>query len=534
MAGFLRAESFDARVEALFRPPLGEMAALSPDGQRVAYTAPTGGKLTIVILNLEAPWRKRIVPVEPARDAAGAEMPDQPPVRLRFLRWATADRLIYAPAERVVPLPPLTDKDGRPVPNPDGPTILAPILAVDADGRQRGAVADARDFQETPADARRSLADLLRTPQELEVARNEPIHWRMPHLEVVGFLPGDRNQLIVRTRGAYSMPMHHLIDSRSGNVREYGDDWPGPPGEPQVFDWFRQKVVGERTDGMHPATLWHDEDLGRVQRELAAKFPRRTVELLDWSDTHARVLFRVTGGTDPGRVFVYQRLEDLALEIFQRAPWLVGANLHATRWFEFDAADGARLSGYVTWPGKPRVNPPPLLVSFPPEFPAQARPAFDPEAQVLADLGFAVVRLNLRRAAGGRAADPATARAAIDRFAVDDARAAIDWIAAQNPARPFDRTRVATLGRGFGGYLAVRALQLQPTVFRGGIAIDTPMDLRLGPDAVGGPPNHLELESTPSADQPEARAAVYRRIDEFLHPRLAASAETSGPPGGPL
>jgi pimeloyl-ACP methyl ester carboxylesterase len=69
-------------------------------------------------------------------------------------------------------------------------------------------------------------------------------------------------------------------------------------------------------------------------------------------------------------------------------------------------------------------------------------------------------------------------RTAVDRVSVEDARAAIEWIAARNPDRPFDRTRVATLGRGFGGYLAVRALQLQPAVFRCGIAIDAPLDLR--------------------------------------------------------
>lgn len=588
MAGLSHAATFDARVEALFRPPLGEMVALSPDGQRVAYTSQADGKLAIVIMNVENPGRKRTVPVEPERDAASPE--DQPPVQLRFLRWATADRLVYAPVERVVPLPPVTDKDGRSVPNPDGPTILSSIMAVDADGRQRGTVLDARNFQETPADAVRSLADLLRTPKELSATRNEPIHWRMPHLDILGFLPHDRNQLIFGTRGAYSMPMQHLLDLRVGNVREFGDDWPPPPGEPQIFDWFRLKVVGERRDGVHPATLWRDEDLGRVQRELAAKFPRRIVEILDWSDTHARVLFRVTGGNDPGRVFVFQRLEDLVLEILQRAPWLTAAKLNATRWFEFDAADGAHLSGYLTWPGKPRLNPPPLLVIFPSGFPGHAQPAFDPEAQVFADLGFAVARLNHRSAASVRAEDVPVLRVAVDRVSVDDARGAMEWLAAQNPERPFDRKRVVTLGRGFGGYLAMRALQLQPSVFRCGIAIDAPLDLQSwlraqtaasrdipaemiaheGTDwkklsvldqaealtnpllllvepgrsptidaatddlharlhRLGRTVDRLGLEPGFSAARPESRATVYRRIEEFFNLQLAGYAVKIGP-----
>ncbi|MSU23074.1 MAG: hypothetical protein EXS32_04540 [Opitutus sp.] len=477
MTGLLPAASFDARVETLFRPPLGEMMAISPDGQRVAYTSPADGKLAIVIMNIEHPDRKRTVPVETDRPATGEEE-QPPPVQLRFLRWATADRLVYAPVERVLPLPAGTDPTGRSVPNPDGPTILSPIMAVDADGKQRGTVVDARNFQETPADARRSLADLLRTPRQLEVTRHEPIHWRMPHLDILGFHPRDRDQLIIGTRGAYSIPLQHLVDLRVGSIKEFGDAWPVPPGEPQIFDWFRLKVVGERQAGVHPATHWRDEDLARVQRELAAKFPRRIVEILDWSDTHARVLFRVTGGSDPGRVFVFQRLEDLVLEILHLAPWLTAAKLNPTRWFEFDAADGGRLSGYLTWPAKPRLNPPPLLVVFPSGFPGRAQPAFDSEAQVFADLGFAVARLNHRSVGGVNAKDVPALRAAVDRVSVDDARAVIEWIAARNPARPFDHQRVATLGRGFGGYLALRALQLQPMVFRGGIAFDAPLDLQ--------------------------------------------------------
>ncbi len=477
-AGLAHAASFDARLETLFRPPQGEMMALSPDGQRVAYTSELHGRLAIVIIDIDHPGTKRLtVPVASKPDAANPEA--EPPVELRFLHWASANRLVYAPAERVVPLPPVTDQDGRSAPNPDGPTILAPIMAVDADGRQRGAVVDAHDFQETPARALQSMADLLRSPAELAALHRDPIHWRMPHLDVLGFLPQDRNQLVIGTYGAYSVPTQYLVDIRLGNVREFGGDWPLPPGEPQVYDWFRRKVVGERREAPRPTTLWQDEDLARMQRVLEAKFPRRTVELRDWSDTHSRVLFCVTGGSDPGRAFVFQRLEDLPLEIFQCAPWLGADKLNPTRWFEFEAPGHAHLSGYLTWPATAGAEPPPLLVVFPAGLPARAQSAFDPEAQVFADLGFAVARLNHRRVAdGAKAEDIPALRPGADRIAVADSRAVVEWLATQYQECPFDRGHVAVLGRGFGGFLALRALQLQPALFRCGIAINAPPDLR--------------------------------------------------------
>lgn len=476
VAGAGRAASFDDRIEALFRPPLGEMMTLSPDGGRIAYTTKTGDNVSVVTMSLETTAPKKTVKLTPERDPE-APPSDEPPLQLRFLRWATADRLVFAPVERVVPLPPITDQHGRVTPNPDGPAILSPILAMDADGKQRGVLVDARHFQETPADARKSLADLLRTTKELQAKTDGPVRWRMPHLDILGFLPRDREQLIIGTRGAYSVPGQHLVDIRTGSVREFGSDWPAPPGEPHVFDYHRLKIVGERKDAVHPTVAWRDDELGGVQRQLEAKFPRRIIEILDWSETRSRVLFRATGGSDPGRIFVFQRTEDLVLEVLRCAPWLTAAKLHDTRFFEFDAPGGARLSGYVTWPTRPKVTPPPLLVVFPSGFPGRAQPAFDPEAQVFADLGYVVARLNHRSVAGMKAQDLNALRAAVDRVAVDDALATIDWIAGR-PDRTFDRRRVAVLGRGFGGYLAVRALQLQPAAFRCGIALNAPMELR--------------------------------------------------------
>jgi dienelactone hydrolase len=470
------AQSFDERVELLFRPRLAELSALSPDGQRVAYTSQAGSELRLIIMNLEPAGPRRAVKIDRGRDAVTAE--EFAPVRLRFLRWASSSRLVYAPVERILPLPPLTDKAGHTTPNPDGPTISAPVMVVDVDGKERGTLVDARDFQETPADARRTLADLLRTPMQLAAASGAPVHWRMPHLEVLGFMPRDREQLVILTHGAYSPPSQHIVDLRTGDVRDFGGNWPTPPGEAQVFDWHRLKIVGERKDAPRPTIEWRDEELSRLQRDLEEKFPHRVVELLDWSETRLRVLFRVTGGGDAGRLFVLQRPEDVVDEILQFAAWLPAAKLNETRFFECHAPDGTRLTGYLTWPAKRNAEPPPLLVIFPSGFPNRGLPAFDGEAQVFADLGFAVARLN-HRAVGGIAPKDLTAlRGGVDRVTVDDARAVVDWLAKRNPNRPFDRARVAALGHGFGGYTAVRAVQLAPAVFRAAVAIDAPMDLK--------------------------------------------------------
>lgn len=522
-------------MEALFRLPLDEHISLSPDGQRIAYMLESGRNVSIVIMNLEHAAPKRTVRVDPNDDPANSG--DSRPNRLRFLRWATDTRLVFAPAERVVPLPPVSVSDGHIVPNPNGPTIISPIETVDVDGKERGRLVDARDFMDTPADARKTLADLLRTPQELVTVKNEPVGWRMPHLDILGFLPRDREQLIIRTHGGYSAPAQHLVDIRTGSVREFGGEWPSPGGEPEVFDGFRLKVVGKRLDAVHPTTAWQDEELARVQRELELKFPGRTVEILDWSETRGRVLFRVTGGGDSGRVFVYQRPEDLVLEILRRAPWLNAATLGATQFFEFAAPDGARLSGYVTSPRQPRRSPTPVVLVFPTGFPGRAQRAFDPEAHLFADLGYTVIRLNHRSVAGVRKEDLNSLRSAVDRVAVEDARTVLERVAALHPDRPIDGKRVVAFGREFGGYLAVRALQLQPHNFRGGIAINGPMELRpwlRSPVAVSAVKGANPQPAVPTAllDYPGAnwgKLSVLENVETLTSPVLLLVEPTKSP-----
>lgn len=500
------AAAFEDRVELLFRPLQGEHLAISPDGRRVAYTTRLEHRLGITMLDLDRGGARRTVAVD--ADPEGRHGDEPAPTQLRFLRWATPERLVFAPAEWVRPA--AAGGDGLLL---DGPAIRAPILALDADGQRLGVLADSRTFIETATDARNSLADLLKPAAQVKTAGDEPLRARLPHLDVLGFYPRDPEQLIVRTRGGYGPPMQYLVDVRTGSVAEFGGDWPAPPGEPQVYDWFRLKVVGQRQTGPGPAAVWQDEDLARVQRTLEEKFPRRRVDLADWSENRGRVVFRVTGGSDPGRVFVWQRPDDLVVELFRRAPWFVAAKFNETRPVRF-AGGGGPIDGRITWPRKPRGPLLPLVVVFPGENGGRPAGAFDAEAQVFADQGFAVLSL-------GRGSGP------MGPGLVEDVQAGVEWLAARHPERALDRSRVAVLGHGEGGEAAWRALQGRPDWFRCGVVLDGPARAG-GSGAEAGSARLLRSDPGLATAEPGARAATYRRIDEFFRQQLAWGAGPAG------
>lgn len=477
--------TFEERVELFFRAPLAEQMALSPSGGHVAYTRYEGDDLQVILLNVSDPRRKFTLNVDEARAVAFSAERKRAP--LRFLRWATPNRIVVAPAEDRIAFP------GQP------PRIVGPIFAVNADGQNPMTLCDADDFS---VEREMPFFDAEGPPPPPAVRDPRPP-------QIVGFEPANREELILRLPG-----LNPPIGARDRRI---------VPPEMISLNVLTGKItelnsnqVRGANDGRLPATPALRRE---VAGELAKKFPLRNVAILDWSERMENVLARVTGGSDPGRVFVYQRQYNMVLEVFRTAPWLTAKNLNESRVVEFEPSPGVKLSGHFTSPRTPRLKPPPLLVSFPDGFPGRTQADFDPEAQAFADLGFAVLRLNHRYDRGLPTGERELARTAIDRISVDDAAATIQKVAALFPDRPFDAKHVAALGRGFGGYLAVRALQLRPEVFRAGIAIDAPMDLRAWFNPVeGAPPRDIPRDLLTGSDVPWARLSVRENVESLTRP----------------
>lgn len=589
------AASLEESAAALYRPFQAEMATLSPDGRHVAYTRHARGELAVVIVDVDNPAARMAIAVADDRRVAFSK--EKEAVRLRFLRWITSNRLVFAPTEEVIATP-----DGQRI------RVNSPIIAADSDGKNAKRLVEGGEFSvmiEGP-----SRPD--DPPNFIELPRN---------INVLGFPAGDFEHVMVEALATRPTPPREMSGERqlamtarqasarlvraapptattlfkvnvfTGKVSQVGDDaYPGRflydrqghmrivyaqtersadrkflqrsaaqnsrwvaldeksagpaaggftlspanyfgerafplafdfdgrvlyfasnagrdtfgiygldlesrrrtslaienpyfdlapldprfPQSPLVFDEKRQQLAGVRATGVTPFTAWVDPELAGVQRVLERKFPQRVVDVLEWDDARRRFLVRVSSVSDPGRHFVYDRADDLLVEFLRSAPWLRPDELHPSTPFEFDTPGGVHLTGYLTLPRAPRLNPPPLLIYFPPGFPARVQPEFDVEAQMLAGLGFMVARVNHRGAVGFGAKHRDAIQAGVDRVPVDDVLAATAWIAERHK---FDRRRVATMGEGFGGYLALRALQLHPDTFRCAIALDAPLDL---------------------------------------------------------
>lgn len=255
--------------------------------------------------------------------------------------------------------------------------------------------------------------------------------------------------------------------------------WTNPP---LIFDRHRGALVGVSLATLEPRTRWLDAELERVQHDLEEKFPARQVRLLDWDGRRERFLVLIGSLGDPGRYFVFHRANGRCVEYLRRAPSLQSGELNPVHAFAFVTPDGGKTTGYLTLPRTPGKVPPPVVVWLHDGPWQRVAPGYDRDAQALAAMGFAVVKLNYRGSAGAGLARREAIRSSLDRGPIEDVLATLEWL---RPRHRIDARRVGVLGEGYGGYLALRALQLQPETFQSAAVINglvSPLDLWSGLD----------------------------------------------------
>ena len=246
---------------------------------------------------------------------------------------------------------------------------------------------------------------------------------------------------------------------------------PRGAGNPLVYDEWRKAIVGVRYSGVQRGTLWFDRDLADMQKQLQDSAPELRWELLEWNRERTRFLVRATSQTEPGVFHVFTPADSTLFEVMSQMPWLENEHRHASAPFSVKTKEGVPLHGYLTLPNRSRLKRPPLVVLLHEGPGSRDRPGFDREAQALAAMGLAVVQINYRGSGGFGRRHVEAVRNDPDTAPVEDIVSALDFAITTGKVDP---RFVAVMGSNYGGYLALRALQLHPTRFRCAVTIDAP------------------------------------------------------------
>jgi len=262
------------------------------------------------------------------------------------------------------------------------------------------------------------------------------------------------------------------LDPADGSERELDRDEEADLAGPVISD-LSGELLGAAY--LRDRTVMHafDERFGRdweAVRALHPGDPRITGQ--DADETAWVVAF--DDDRDPGATFLFDRETSEAELLYRSRPWLNPETLAPMRAVTITSRDGLALHSYLTLPlaMEPRELPAVLLVHGGP----WARDAwgYDPQAQFLANRGYAVLQVNYRGSTGfGKRFTHAAEHEFAGRMH-DDLIDGVEWLVGEGIA---DRSRIGIYGGSYGGYAALVGATFTPDVFAAVVSVVGPSSL---------------------------------------------------------
>ncbi|MBB5207386.1 alpha/beta hydrolase family protein [Chiayiivirga flava] len=221
---------------------------------------------------------------------------------------------------------------------------------------------------------------------------------------------------------------------------------------------------------------YFDSEDASVGRRLQQAFPGRSVWMIDRNATRDRFVVSVGGSDQPDRVYRFDLAAGTATLLDDSRPWLARQRFAPSHLLRTRSKDGLDIEAYLTLPAAADRKVP--LVLMPHGGPIGVRDviAFDPEVQLLAALGYAVLQVNFRGSYGFGRAFREAGHGGLGTLIEDDIDAALQ---AALQAHPVDPQRMCVLGTSYGGYSALVAGVRWPGRFRCAVSIAGPSDLML-------------------------------------------------------
>ena len=162
----------------------------------------------------------------------------------------------------------------------------------------------------------------------------------------------------------------------------------------------------------------------------------------------------------PTQYHLFNATKDNMTLLFKSKPWINPAQMVGTIPITFETRDSLKLHCYLT---KPKIGAAPyptvLLLHGGPQ--ARDYWGFEPEAQLLANRGYAVLQVNYRGSTGFGHKISNENEFEYHKMYLDVIDAA-NYLIRNDIADP---NRIAVMGGSFGGYLAITCVANEPDLF---------------------------------------------------------------------
>lgn len=265
-----------------------------------------------------------------------------------------------------------------------------------------------------------------------------------------------------------------LYDNKAVDVG--GSDFAGYG--PLIYSYNGDKLVGLRMMPGKVETLALDPHSAKIQ-DLAALgqvFPKQQVQITSATRKGSESVIKVWSDTNPGSYYLFTHKPKPSLTfLFNAEPWVKPAAMSQMRPITFKSRDGVTLHGYLTVPrGSDGKDLPMIVIVHGGPYDIRVHWGYDPEVQLFASRGYAVLQINYRGSGGYGNRLLSLGIRHWGNTMQDDIADGTKWAIKHGYADP---RRICIYGGSYGGYSALMSAELFPNLYKCAIGYSGVYDL---------------------------------------------------------
>ncbi|MHA6204628.1 alpha/beta hydrolase family protein [Dyella soli] len=242
----------------------------------------------------------------------------------------------------------------------------------------------------------------------------------------------------------------------------------------------RQDFYAVITRDGRPGLHYFDDssDDAHLGQALAQSFPGQLAYVSSFTRDGKRAIVRVTSDRNPGDYYLFDLNSRNAQLLVHAEPWIDPRQMRPMEPIEVPARDGITMHGFITLPAGSKPFPLVILPHGGPHGPFDSW-GFDPEAQLLASRGYAVLQVNYRGSGGYGTTFQKLGYRQWGLSMQDDLTDATQWAIRQGYADP---RHVCIYGASYGGYAALEGAVREPDLYKCAAGYAGVYDLRVQMD----------------------------------------------------
>lgn len=509
--GAWAATAADIPVKEFWRHTEFEQVRISPDGKHLAATVPDGDTRVLAVFTLSPfkmtgvakfndkrqvgafAWVNKDRVAFTMSDQAGALVRPQPRGELLFMRVDGKDKASYAGGNRGSLLT-RTLRDGSDyvivtdyLPsqrNEQTDVVLYKVNAKTAKSQRIAfsPVPNARFVVSRDGEPRVATGAAGYAESEVHVYDADSKSWRKIHSEKdtgVTMEPwvmhGDDKRFYAVVQEETGPSSLYLVSPDGSKELVARDEVADPVSFVSSLDGKEVIAVEFNSTAPKRKYLMPDHPDSKLLKSLGASFPGQIVSFANSTLDGNKIVFTVRSDRNAGEFFLFERESGKATYLASTRQWMDPELMSEMKLISFDARDGRKIHGWLTLPKGSDGKNLPLIVNPHGGPIAYDDWGFNPEVQLFASRGYAVLQPNFRGSAGFGKEFQESGYRQWGGTMQDDVTDATLWAIKEGIA---DKDRVCIYGASYGAYAALMGVAKEPDLYQCAIGFVGVYDLK--------------------------------------------------------